>query len=613
MGKTFRTSIVAAAAAIFLGFTARAQVSASALLAQADSATLANDFPAAARLCDRAAEQDSLAAALAQEIVLPVYNGLSMMNFCSQPTVVAKQVFPLKDFLLFYPLKDRSWRPVPNQLDSLGGDAISQATYVPDGASEIYWSAQEESGTRNLYMTQKSDTLWSAPRLINEGLTSASDEIFPMLSPDGSQLYFASKGLYGMGGYDLYVSAWSKESGDWDQPVNMGFPYSSPYDDFLFINTEDGKYSIFASNRECSKDSVCIYVVEYDAVPVHKAISEVSELRELAALRTSADRTRIDNGSVVSESKAGDADTKEYMDKMLEVRALRDSVSAFNRNLDQLRSSYASASASEKAALADMILEKELQLPALNASLSRASEELQATEMEFLRKGVVLDMSKLQAVADKEIVGASSGYAFTKNSYGPELNLAIEVPEPSVILAFSTDEGRIYSFEDLPGGLVYQIQLCTQTTRASVNDIKGLSPVFERQWTATKKYTYTAGAFRTYKEVLSKLNTVRSKGFRDAFIVAWNDGQTVTVKKARELESTVVANYMVRIEPAGGSLSDEAMSVLRELEGKDITKFSENGKMIYSVGTFSSMSEASSLVSTLSARGVTNATVVLAE
>ena len=60
-----------------------------------------------------------------------------------------------------------------------------------------------------------------------------------------------SKGLYGMGGYDLYVSQWNSETGDWDVPVNMGFPYSSPYDDFLFINTEDGKYSIFASNRGC--------------------------------------------------------------------------------------------------------------------------------------------------------------------------------------------------------------------------------------------------------------------------------------------------------------------------------------------------------------------------
>lgn len=137
----------------------------------------------------------------------------------------------------------------PNQLDSLGGDGLARAIYVPDGAGDIYYSAKDEEGIRNIYCTHLSDSLWSVPALINERMTSSSDEIYPMLSPDGQSLYFASKGLYGMGGYDLYVSQWNKETGDWDVPVNMGFPYSSPYDDFLFVNTADGKYSIFASNR----------------------------------------------------------------------------------------------------------------------------------------------------------------------------------------------------------------------------------------------------------------------------------------------------------------------------------------------------------------------------
>ena len=60
------------------------------------------------------------------------------------------------------------------------------------------------------------------------------------------QTHFASKGLYGVGGYDLYVSELDKETGDWSIPVNMGFPYSSPYNDFLLVNSEDGKYTFNA-------------------------------------------------------------------------------------------------------------------------------------------------------------------------------------------------------------------------------------------------------------------------------------------------------------------------------------------------------------------------------
>ena len=260
--------LITLSAAFLLMPVADAQTSAARLLAKADSARLKYDFPAAADFLQKAVGQDSTIAPKAEDLTIMIQNGLRMMNFCSEPVAVAKQTFPLKDFFLFYPLRNNSWRKTPNQLDSLGNNDLSRAVYIPEGTRDIFYSAEDEDGIRNIYRTELTDSLWSAPMLINEQLTSSSDEIYPMLSPDGKSLYFASKGLYGMGGYDLYVSNWNDETKDWDVPVNMGFPYSSPYDDFLFINTEDGKYSIFASNRDCSKDSVCIYVLEYDGMPV---------------------------------------------------------------------------------------------------------------------------------------------------------------------------------------------------------------------------------------------------------------------------------------------------------------------------------------------------------
>lgn len=283
-----------------VAFTAEAsaQVSPTRLMIKADSCRMAYSFAEAVQYSESAVEAlDSTASARAEEQLLMARNGLNMMSFCSQPTVVAKQTFPLKDFFLFYPLKDHSWRKTPNQLDSLGGDNLSRAIFIPDGSRDIYYSAKDEEGIRNIYATHLTDSLWSVPTLINEQMTSSSDEIYPMLSPDGQSLYFASKGLYGMGGYDLYVSNWNSETNDWDMPVNMGFPYSSPYDDFLFVNTEDGKYSIFASNRECGRDSVTIYVLEYDSMPVRKAVTDVDELRALASLNPARDHSRIDNAT----------------------------------------------------------------------------------------------------------------------------------------------------------------------------------------------------------------------------------------------------------------------------------------------------------------------------
>lgn len=596
-----------------IAFTAEAsaQVSPTRLMIKADSCRMAYNFAEAVQYSESAVEAlDSTASARAEEQLLMARNGLNMMSFCSQPTVVAKQTFPLKDFFLFYPIKDHSWRKTPNQLDSLGGDNLSRAIFIPDGSRDIYYSAMDEEGIRNIYATHLTDSLWSVPTLINEQMTSSSDEIYPMLSPDGQSLYFASKGLYGMGGYDLYVSNWNSETNDWDMPVNMGFPYSSPYDDFLFVNTEDGKYSIFASNRECGRDSVTIYVLEYDSMPVRKAVTDVDELRALASLNPARDHSRIDNDAAVPDEGQQNESTKRYMDKMREVRALRDSVARFGKNLEKMRSGLAGASGEEKARLTAEISDKEMMLPTLNSALNAAVKELQNIEMDFLANGIVIDTRKLQAEADKEIVGASSGYTFSKNSYGPALHLDIMKPKPTFDYSFMIlPEGRFAENNTLPEGIIYQIRIFTLGRKATVADLNGLSPVFERT-TTSGRHAYSVGLFKSYKDVLSNLNKVKNRGFRDAQIDAFHNGQVINVRKARELESKVRTLFMVKIFPEDGqSLSEQAIAAVHEHSDKDLIKSVEAGSVVFTTGPFEDKSQVDVLVAALKAAGVENVSV----
>ena len=596
-----------------IAFTAEAsaQVSPTRLMIKADSCRMAYSFAEAVQYSESAVEAlDSTASARAEEQLLMARNGLNMMSFCSQPTVVAKQTFPLKDFFLFYPIKDHSWRKTPNQLDSLGGDNLSRAIFIPDGSRDIYYSAMDEEGIRNIYATHLTDSLWSVPTLINEQMTSSSDEIYPMLSPDGQSLYFASKGLYGMGGYDLYVSNWNSETNDWDMPVNMGFPYSSPYDDFLFVNTEDGKYSIFASNRECGRDSVTIYVLEYDSMPVRKAVTDVDELRALASLNPARDHSRIDNDAAVPDEGQQNESTKRYMDKMREVRALRDSVARFGKNLEKMRSGLAGASGEEKARLTAEISDKEMMFPTLNSALNAAVKELQNIEMDFLANGIVIDTRKLQAEADKEIVGASSGYTFSKNSYGPALHLDIMKPKPTFDYSFMIlPEGRFAENNTLPEGIIYQIRIFTLGRKATVADLNGLSPVFERT-TTSGRHAYSVGLFKSYKDVLSNLNKVKNRGFRDAQIDAFHNGQVINVRKARELESKVRTLFMVKIFPEDGqSLSEQAIAAVHEHSDKDLIKSVEAGSVVFTTGPFEDKSQVDVLVAALKAAGAENVSV----
>lgn len=575
----------------------------------ADSLTKAYKFNAAVELLQNAKEAaDSADAVRLDEMMVPAQNGSNMTGFCSNPVPVAKERFSLKDFFLYYPLQDRSWRITPNQLDSTANDPFAKAIYIPDDVKQIYWSGKDSDGIRNIYRTALGDSLWTVPELVNEQLTSSSDEIYPMISPDGKQLFFASKGLYGMGGYDLYVSNWDKDLNDWGVPVNMGFPYSSPYDDFLYINTADGKYSMFASNRECPADSVDIYVLEFDSMPVRKEINDPDELKKLCSLVPDHDPTRIDNHSATTdEDGQNNADMSRYSEQMLTVRSLRDSIYKFSTDLDRDRSWLSETSGEERSRLAASILSKEAMLPKLQDSLARASRELQKIELEFLQSGIVIDPEKIHREADRELVGADAGYTFSKKSPGVRIRLDMEKPAPSFDYTFQIlEQGRFAEDNTIPQGLYYQIQLFSMMSKATVKQIKGLSPVFERPGSNGRRI-YSVGLFHTYKDVLANLNKVKRAGFRSAIIVAFLDGKPITVQKARAIEKNIHELFQIRVFPIdGNSLNENEIATIKASTDSDMSKTTEGGMISYILGPYDSRQEADTVTEALKKAGLSN-------
>ena len=550
---------------------------------------------------------DSAFTALASDRILLAENGRAMSGFVDNPVVVARHRFSVSDFFLYYPFRDSSWRSVPNQLDSVAGHPYSKALYAPDGADVIYYSAVDSEGIRNICMTEKKDTVWTTPALINEQMTSASDEIYPVLSPDGKTMYFASAGLYGVGGYDLYASEWNEEGADWSAPVNLGFPYSSPADDFLYMNTPDGKFTIFASNRDCSKDSVYVYVLEYVSMPVRKAIEDSAELEQLSHLVPLGDSA--DRNKNVSAEIPENLDTRRYMDKMAQVRAIRDTLAVFESRLENDRNLYVmSSDADERILLTNRILATEAQIPAIQDSLGRASDELRKIEMEFLFNGVVIDPDTLMSAADREVVGDDADYTFERMNMGGPLQMDILPPPVVFDYTFKVlDEGQFALDNTLPQGVLYQIHIFTMGTQASVRNLRGLSPVFEQK-TASGRYVYRVGVFRSYKDVLARVNTVKRLGFKSAFIVAFNDGKEVTVSKARSLEAKEKENpvlYQVLITPEA-ELDEAATSGIRQqASGKDIAKIeNEAGHFTYIVGPYTDKSSAEALKTFVEAMGI---------
>lgn len=575
-----------------------------------DSLRMEYRFEEACRAYEKAVDileydfADSLMIEAVSGKILLAENGLNMTGFAYTPKVVDRRKFPLEDFFLYFPLEDRSWRLAPNQLDSTS-NVLSKALYAPSDAGRIYFSAEDQEGFRNIFMTELQDTVWTYPVTQNESVTMLSNEIYPMISADGRSLYFSSDGLYGVGGYDLYVSRWDDDLQGWSEPVNMGFPYSSPYDDFLYVSDESEGHVFFASNRECSPDSVWVYVLEYDSMPVRHSVEDPDELLKLSRLSVQEETSVPEKSDdAMPESAAKDR----YMDKMAQVRALRDSVSYYSSLLDEERSRFAlSNDDAERMRLAEVIREREAKVPVLQEDLNRTISELHEIEMEFLFSGVAVDPDKIMAAATEE-AEAPEGYEFIRRSLGGPLRLDIMRPENEFDYTFMIlKEGHFAEDNTIPDGIVYQIQIFSAGGKADVASLRGLSPVFEIR-SDSGRYTYRVGLFNTFDDVQSKLDAVRSRGFRSAFIVAYVDGEETSVATARSLESggaTEEAMYEVRIVPSEGVLDEAVTAGIRQhAAGKDIARTeAEDGTITFVVGPFDVKADADALAEFINASG----------
>lgn len=96
------------------------------------------------------------------------------------------------------------------------------------------------------YATWQGDS-WSEPQNAGARVNTPYDDISPFLSDDGSRLYMASNGRVGFGGFDLFMSEGGM--GSWGEPVNMGAPINSTYDDIAGYWSKDDSSTYFTSNR----------------------------------------------------------------------------------------------------------------------------------------------------------------------------------------------------------------------------------------------------------------------------------------------------------------------------------------------------------------------------
>ncbi len=134
--------------------------------------------------------------------------------------------------------------------------------YINELGNRCFLSQENNEGIINLYSSERVNNKWTRQTKLR-GINDQQEfkrVNYPYMLGDGETLYFAAEGEEGLGGYDIYTSTYDKDSQRFLQPVNLGMPFNSEANDYMFVIDEYSNIGWFASDRNQPADTVCIYV-----------------------------------------------------------------------------------------------------------------------------------------------------------------------------------------------------------------------------------------------------------------------------------------------------------------------------------------------------------------
>ena len=76
---------------------------------------------------------------------------------------------------------------------------------------------------------------------------------------DGITMYFSAENSESVGGYDIFMTRYDADTQQFLLPDNIGMPFNSPANDYLYVIDEFNNLGYFVSDRNQPADSVCLY------------------------------------------------------------------------------------------------------------------------------------------------------------------------------------------------------------------------------------------------------------------------------------------------------------------------------------------------------------------
>lgn len=134
--------------------------------------------------------------------------------------------------------------------------------YVNEMKDKCYYAVEDTAGRMQLCASDLLGDEWTKGAALG-GLadtTKFQTANYPFMMPDGVTLYFAATGKESIGGYDIFVTRYDSESGSFLRPENIGMPFNSTANDYMYAIDEFCNLGWFVTDRNQDGGKVCIYV-----------------------------------------------------------------------------------------------------------------------------------------------------------------------------------------------------------------------------------------------------------------------------------------------------------------------------------------------------------------
>lgn len=300
-------------------------------------------------------------------------------------------------------------------LSDVFGDDMPGDVFSPEIGSEIYFSKQANDSARfQLYKAYDSPDGWSDITRIGIG-NEECDIRYPFVMSDGVTIYYAATGPESLGGYDIFVTRYNPGTEKYLKPENVGMPFNSGANDYMYVIDEFNGLGWFATDRNQPEDSVCIYVfipdesrpkydIEQDSIPAIARAAELASIEETQddpiKVRTLRQKLTIlsynklsgkannDFAFVIDDftdyHSADDFRNSEARDMFTKWQDMRKRLNESQLQLERKRSEWSESNSRERESRREALLKLEQDTEELERNVRDTEIRIRNTEIEYL-------------------------------------------------------------------------------------------------------------------------------------------------------------------------------------------------------------------------------------